>query len=738
TTRRAGPEIVLLRLTMAHKQKTGGDASEETRAGSRAERWSLADLFVKPKPSSHSSRRSHGRESKHGTHSSKPKHISHDDNSKHTSSSKLKHSSRSSKSKHSSNNKKPKAARSATTASASSKEHRKKRPTLVRRRTSPDTSVRKVDGKGVVAAADHPQKHSQRRRSSVTQPHQIHVDLVDSSDTRIRKPTKEKSSMSSDRSHSLFQSSDMPHFLSVLCGREKPSKSHPKTHKKKKTRSHHSSKHRSHRKGNATDKTADKTDKMAVQMSMPEVPGNAGADPRDSQSVHFSHPPSSLAQGSNAVHMPTPVHYASDGVPYAPTAADHRNLQDSSVDPFQTDAATRRNRVSTASGDEDGQLQVFQILGRRNTQHSRHAAKTSDAISPVLVTIARDGSIISDPASRQSEDQPGRPLQTNSEAPEGICTIDQVVARTASRNLSPSTSPAAADVSVNVGTDSFVTARMEPSTRPSEGPSKQVRRQSDEVSDIDMRRHLLDGDDQTNAEDQALANWLLDQTTDHPKQKYQPRHPSIAQTILRGPALPEHTIPATSSSITDLFAAEKKWGKNLPGEQSPQQRQYLLPLELHGRLNRAADNNRPVGVFEQLLARVTDLESQFKCMEAVMVSIEDKLTRITSLPLQSLSIRRPSEPRSSAGMTPEFRGVKGSDSKRGPEEEKLIGPDGYEDPTIAAHSAAATLTEIVNRSLHGFNITTANALSSIASLAKDIKSLDRANKTSDSDDHYSG
>ncbi|KAJ2801679.1 hypothetical protein H4R20_003582 [Coemansia guatemalensis] len=754
---------------MAHGHKTGGDAPEEPRAGSHTKRWSLADLFIKPKPTSHDPRRSHSTKSKHGSHgskpkhsshSSKPKHSSHDDNRKRSSHSskskrssrdgKPKHSSHGSKPKHSSHSKEAKAVRSATTASASPKEHsRKKRPTLVRRRTSPDTSTRKAGGESAAVTPDRPKGHSHRRRSSLPQPDQIHVDVRDSSDAWTRMPTKSKPSRSSDRSHSLFQGVSMPHFLGVLCGQEKPSKPPSKPQKRKKARSRHSSKHRTHRK----DSVADKADKAAVQMPMPEAPANVGADTSGSQTVHFSHPPDSLAQDSNAVRMPTPVHFVGDGMPYAPTATDPGNPQDSSGDPSQAYASTsRRNRVSTASGDEDGQPQVFQVLGRRNTQRSRHTAKTSDAISPVLVTIARDGSIVSDLASRQSEDQSGRTPQTNSEMSGSASATGQAVTRLGTRKLTPSTSPAAADVSASIGTGSFVTAQMPPSARPSEGPFKQVRRQSDEVSDIDMRRHLLIGDDQTSAgdpqsprrvsesqlgEDRALDEWLHGQATDHLRQSCQPRHQSIAQTILQGPALPERTIPPTNAPVADSPAAPSGRGKPLSGEESPRQMLYFPSTELQSRLSRAADN-KEAGVFEQLLARVTDLESQFTCMEAVMVSIEEKLTRITSSPSQSLSIRRPSKPRSSAGMTPELRGVSVSDSKRSPEQEKLSGHDGCEDPAIAAQSAADTLAEIVNRSRHGFNATTSNALSSIASLVKDIKMLDQTYKTPDSDNRQSG
>ncbi|PIA14929.1 hypothetical protein COEREDRAFT_88253 [Coemansia reversa NRRL 1564] len=725
---------------MAHRKETGGSVSQELRTASRTKRWSLADLFVKSKHSSSESHRPHDSKARHSSHIGKPKHSSHKG--------KPKHSSHNSKPKHSSHSKKPRAAHSSTKTNTTSKEHSKKKcSTLVRRRSSPDTSARNDNGGNTVVTLDSLQPQSHRRRPSVPQPHQINVDLRNSSDMRSRVPTKDNNSLSPVRSRSLLQGVDMSHLLDMLCGQEKPSKSHSRTHKKEKAHSHRRSKNRTHQK----DHVANKTDKPAVKMSDSEAPDNGGADSSCSQTVCFSRPPNSLAQCSNAIHMPTPIHFASEDMPYALTVGNSGNLQNISGDPYQADDTTRHNRISTASGDEDGQPQVFQVLGRRNTQRSRHTAKTSDAISPMLVTIARDGSIVSDLASRPSEDQVGLPPQVSTKAFASTSATDQMKPHASSRKLLPSSSPAAVDISANIGTGSFVAAQMVPNTWPFEEPFKRTRRQSDEVSEIDMRKHLLVGDDQASAgdpqsprivsknhsiADQALAEWLHGQTTDHPRQSYQPQNQSIAQAIIQGPALPERSIPTTNASAADSSAAVSGSEKNLSTRQSPQQMLYFPPTKLQDRLVRAADNEQ-AGIFEQLLARVVELESQFTCMEAVMVSIEEKLTRITSSPSQSLSIRRPSKPRPSTGITPELRTANESGSKCSPGKEELTGAEDYEDPVIAAQLAADTLAEIINRSRHGFNATTFNALSSIASLVKDIKTLDQTYKPPEFDDHQS-
>ncbi|KAJ2618011.1 hypothetical protein H4S08_000091 [Coemansia sp. RSA 1365] len=723
---------------MARRQETGGGVSQELRTESRTKRWSLADLFVKSKHSSYESHSPHSGKSKHGSHNSKPRHSSH--------SGKPKQSSHKSNLKHTSHSKKPKATRSSTNVNATPKEHsKKKRPTLVRRRTSPDTSARKANGGNAVETLDRRQPQSHRRRPSVPQSHQINVDLRNSSDMHTRAPTKDKLSLSPVRSRSLLQGVDMPHLFDILCGQEKPSKKHSRTHKKEKSRSYHRSKHRTHQKDHA----AKKANKPAVKLTDSETPDNAGADVSCSQTARFSHSPNSLAQSSNAFRMPMPVHFGSEDMSYAHTDVTSGNLQDNSGDPYQVKDTTRHNRISTASGDEDGQPQVFQVLGRRNTQRSRHIAKTSDAVSPVLVTIARDGSIVSDLTSRPSEEQAGLPPKVSMEAFVSASTTDQIKPHVCSRKLSPMTSSAAADISASIGTGSFDTAQIVPNTWPSEEPFKGTRRQSDEVSEIDMRKHLLFGDDQASAgdhqssgvvsknrsvTDQTFAEWLHNQTTDHSRQNYHPRNQSIAQAIIQGPALPERTIPNTNTSAADLSAAASGREKTLPVKQFSPQMPYFAPSELQGRLVRAADNEQ-AGIFEQLLARVVELESQFTCMEAVMVSIEEKLTRITSSPSQSLSIRRPSKPRPSTGITPELRTATESGSRCGPGKEELIGADGYENPAIAAQLAADTLADIIKRSKHGFNATTFNALSSIASLVKDIKTLDQTYKATDTDDH---
>ncbi|KAJ2123813.1 hypothetical protein IW147_002242 [Coemansia sp. RSA 720] len=538
---------------MSRRQSAGDLELAAVRAGSRNRRWSLADLFFRPK---------HDQSADTAPLDAQPKH---------------------------------------------------KGPVLMRRRSSPETSakVRPVPAKDRPAPARH-KTGSQRRQPK--QPRRVYIDLRDSSDVWLRRSVKDKLSLNPVRPRTLFQGVELPRFLKALSGHS--DSEHRTSHARKKTRS---------LKRRPRSRQGTHTPNVVV---MPEPVLDS-----PHQTVRFSEPASPL------VRMPIPTHFTADGVPDTDPASSLL------VDPAPS------NRISIASADDDAQThRVFQVLERRNTRRGHTASQPSDAMSPILVTIARDGSIISDLTSRQSDDQarrtPSSDLLRDIPAAQQMPSTRQGVNQ---RTRMLSASPASIGVSTSQGTDSFVTAQMFPSARMSEEcPARSPelcsvaeesrnaalfrRRQSDEVSDIAMRTHLL-VDQDADAGSRVFSEWLHAQANE--------QH-SIAQAISQATE-PLHSKLAGSAAHVS---------------QMPHQQHYCpLPNshDAHGR----HIGSEQTAIIEELLTRISDLESQFTCMEAVMVSMEDRFFGRPSAPARSLSIRRSGNTAPTVGKTPIVRAVPG-------------------------------------------------------------------------------
>ncbi|KAJ2376769.1 hypothetical protein GGI05_006966, partial [Coemansia sp. RSA 2603] len=222
----------------------------------------------------------------------------------------------------------------------------------------------------------------------------------------------------------------------------------------------------------------------------------------------------------------------------------------------------RRNDPSAQgpdAGADEGQLRIYRVLGRKPGCRDL-SAKVDDRLAPVLVTIARDGSIISDTTSRPSEDlgncrdqsslqqklprnpSPVRMPEPEPKQPDNVGSAE-----------SPGVSSMAAD---SAGAESFATARLftgslSPEPMPTHMPTHMTMpmpmpmpmhdeplaeysgsersADTDEVSDIAMREHLdvsavdrdaadtFDAGDSFDA-DRAFARWLTAQAAvnDHP------------------------------------------------------------------------------------------------------------------------------------------------------------------------------------------------------------------------------
>ncbi|KAJ1826671.1 hypothetical protein LPJ73_008950, partial [Coemansia sp. RSA 2703] len=322
----------------------------------------------------------------------------------------------------------------------------------------------------------------------------------------------------------------------------------------------------------------------------------------------------------------------------------------------------RRNDPSAQGADagaDEGQLRIYRVLGRKPGCRDL-SAKVDDRLAPVLVTIARDGSIISDTTSRPSEDlgncrdqsslqqklprnpSPVRMPEPEPKQPDNVGSAE-----------SPGVSSMAAD---SAGAESFATARLftgslSPEPMPThmtmpmpmpmpmhdeplaEYSGSERSADTDEVSDIAMREHLdvsavdrdaadtFDAGDSFDA-DRAFARWLTAQAAvnDHPD-----AHPvtsSIAQAVahMSFPMPPRHTLVAAASlphiPLSDLTETRQR-------HYSPSMATTAgaAPTPSFAR----AVGSEHGGLLEGLLARVDGLEARFGAVESVLAGFGRKL-----------------------------------------------------------------------------------------------------------------
>ncbi|KAJ1845771.1 hypothetical protein LPJ70_002357 [Coemansia sp. RSA 2708] len=171
----------------------------------------------------------------------------------------------------------------------------------------------------------------------------------------------------------------------------------------------------------------------------------------------------------------------------------------------------------------------------------------------------------------------------------------------------------------------------------------------------------------------------------------------------------------------------------------PQQRHFHPPPDSRSSQARYLGSEQSA-LLEGLLARVSALESQFTCMEAVMVNIEDKLSGTPSSPSRSLSIRRPGKARTAMGKTAVVKEIGGDETvepnRRTPRAQTnsrsrdAVMQMASSDPALAAEAAAAKLADIVGRSRLEFDAATSDALANIANMLNDIKALNSARASS--------
>ncbi|KAJ2440163.1 hypothetical protein GGF42_007718 [Coemansia sp. RSA 2424] len=437
--------------------------------------------------------------------------------------------------------------------------------------------------------------------------------------------------------------------------------------------------------------------------------------------------------------------------------------------------ADRKHRLSTASGDDDSHLvRVYKVLGRVSSSMDIGA---DVAQSPMLVTVARNGSITSETSSmpRRSEENGSSAFQSamgvmpSLRSPPVMSLVSRQRTDTSSRLRSPTSQ----------GDDSFTTARLFTGTASPKGfvakassnnpfemagktAGADVRRRRDsDVSDIAMRRHLIVDENNTAtvganldrsransvysdfelpaAANRTFSEWLLAQKAtgqSSPKQQAAGAATTIVQAVTRSP-----------SAVSASRRRRKSSSDGSPRVQS-YQRHYYPPVShvlqavpddpLHGPNEKQA--------LSVLQARVSDLETRFTCMEALLASVEDELSELAVTPRTLGRLRRAaSATRLPAGvrpvvgavtLAPSVAGLQSQaeltssslvSSAYGPGDEVSDDAD-REDTVVAVQTTAAALAELVAKSRKEFDEATNNALSSISALVNGMQTMRRLDK----------
>ncbi|KAJ2015411.1 hypothetical protein IWW57_005688, partial [Coemansia sp. S610] len=358
---------------------------------------------------------------------------------------------------------------------------------------------------------------------------------------------------------------------------------------------------------------------------------------------------------SMAYNMPIPEHFDISGEAMEQTSQD----------------ADRKHRLSTASGDDDSHpVHVYKVLGRVT---SSLESGSNMAQSPVLVTVSRNGSVTSEVslAHRRSEENNSSIFQSIStsvlpslRSPPISSLISKQRADYSSKALSPSQQTTSTGGFTSLGGDSFTTARLYTGAASPKGlvsnmsvsaVTSRKRRDSD-VSDIAMRKHLVITDDRAGLErsrsgsiysgyeipasaNRTFSEWLRTQITGEeitPENQVADTSATIAQAVARSPS----AGPDAHSSGTSDGAPQ------VPDQLSQSHQRHFNPPSIH------APSEDPQA-FGMLVARVSDLETRFTCMEALLTSLEDELSELAVTPRTLSRLRHAiSATRLTAGMRP--------------------------------------------------------------------------------------
>ncbi|KAJ1730246.1 hypothetical protein LPJ72_004564 [Coemansia sp. Benny D160-2] len=312
---------------------------------------------------------------------------------------------------------------------------------------------------------------------------------------------------------------------------------------------------------------------------------------------------------------------------------------------------------------EEGEQQtvrVYRVLGRRNTSQQVGAdIQSTDAHSPLLVTIAQDGSIVGGSSVKPADRMPSAFLPT----------LPTVSAESTETAPSHGTAPCQSALPV-IDQPSFKQEEDADngsycSSTGNSGSQSRTSRLGSDVSDIAMRRHLHVDEEGTHTHGAAAVDTPTDHTSDGPCSE----RPPDLHTVTDQP--PPPVLRRQSYSLSQAFARSSSAAQQAHQYSPPpsMQRHYnpshshqnraVVSPELQQRVYSVDSSRGSDGpVVAQLLARVSDLETRFMCMEAIMTSIEEKLAGLTTAAAptlsRSLSMKRMTTSLS-AGKIPEIK-----------------------------------------------------------------------------------
>ncbi|KAJ2902467.1 hypothetical protein GGI21_004554 [Coemansia aciculifera] len=338
--------------------------------------------------------------------------------------------------------------------------------------------------------------------------------------------------------------------------------------------------------------------------------------------------------------------------------------------------------------------------------------------SPMLVTVARNGSITSEASllPRRSEEA--------SSSPQNAVPVMSLVSRQrvddsgSARLYSPA----------SMGDESYTTARLFTGTVSPRGleTSNDKAPGADHAEELDARKRLGRNRGGSDVSDIAMRRHLVvDENSS--ASMYSELDTSSAHILGQFPQSHQrHYYPPVSHGLQTTAA---------PGDDSSSSPKEDVQQQL----------------LHALLTRVSDLETRFTCMEALLASVEDELSELAVTPRTLGRFRRAvSATRIPlAGVRPVVGSVKlaapsvaGLHSHTDLTSSPLLSTTAYdgpgdevsddldrEDTVVAVQTTAAALAELVSKSREEFDEATNSALSSISALVNGMQTMRRLDKS---------
>ncbi|KAJ1964653.1 hypothetical protein GGI12_001287 [Dipsacomyces acuminosporus] len=409
--------------------------------------------------------------------------------------------------------------------------------------------------------------------------------------------------------------------------------------------------------------------------------------------------------------------------------------------------------ISSDTSEEESRLRVYRVIGRAATNNLNLSIDNPDAQSPVMVTVAQDGGIV-------SGNKSGSALQHLANTSDATHSRKSPTSPVQSPPLLPAVgldivrSRSDGSTSLNSqGAQSFTTAKLfmgitfpEPPSWPlpplpgrhqQQQDSDQapepilIKKARSEVSDIDVRRHLSisskavsaegsqEAQDHVSSEEplpllsskepnertsvasdnSSVADILFTEWISNVQPQSQLKSPpplddrtlaSIAQTLAAQPHLPaKHSAGKSRANVKDASSEEYPQRGFLATRRRSIPHTFTPYDGSHGKHE----------TIEDLMSRVSDLETRFTCVEAILTELQDEIAYAVDDKVGLLHNRIAAVYPRLAGRSPDIIYT--------------------EDRRPGAGNPAG-------QSKKDFDEATANVLSSIASIVREVRAMHKA------------